>query len=165
MGAVDKIKMDKLWSKMENIVRYMIKDVFRIPVKDESLNNVFQFLKFGLVGVSNTIISYFTYLILVLLGMHYMPANGIAFAVSVLNSFYWNNKYVFAEEKEKRKWYLVLAKTFIAYGFTGLFLNSVLLYLEVDLWQINELLAPLINLIITIPLNFIINKFWAYKKK
>ena len=57
-----------------------------------------------------------------------------------------------------------LVKTFISYSFTGLFLSSVLLVLWVQVMHISEFVAPIINLLVTVPLNFIINKLWAFKK-
>lgn len=138
--------------------------LFHFPISDEKLRVFSQFVKFGLVGLSNTAISYITYVICVYLGMHYFFANTLGFIISVLNSFYWNNKYVFiCENGEKRPWLPALIKTFISYGSTGILLASILLYVWVDLMHISEYIAPLINLIITIPLNFILNKLWAFK--
>lgn len=125
-----------------------------------------QFIKFGLVGVSNTVISYGTYALLTLLGIPYVFSNIIAFIISVLNSFFWNNRYVFKKtEGEKRNSLLTLVKTFLAYGSTGLILSNILLIIFVEKLNISKFFAPLIILIITIPLNFIINKFWAFKTK
>lgn len=125
-----------------------------------------QFIKFGIVGVSNTLISYVTYTICVFLGANYLIGNLVGFVVSVLNSFYWNNKYVFKSgEGQTRSWLATLLKTFTAYAGTGLVLSSLLLVLWIDILHIPELIAPLINLVVTIPLNFIINKFWAFKTK
>ena len=125
-----------------------------------------QFVKFGLVGISNTVISYVTYALLVYLGVHYLFANGVAFVVSVLNSFYWNNKYVFtASSGEKRNLWWTLAKTFVSYSFTGLFLNSFLLKLFIGGWGISPYLGPILCLVISIPVNFLINKYWAFRTK
>lgn len=138
--------------------------LFHIRVSDDKLLGFCQFVKFGLVGLSNTLISYVTYAGCIFIGFHYFLANGLGFIVSVLNSFYWNNKYVFVcEEGKKRAWVPVLIKTFIAYGSTGILLASVLLYLWVDVLSISEYIAPLINLVITIPLNYLLNKLWAFK--
>lgn len=46
---------------------------------------------------------------------------------------------------------------------TGLVLNNILLIVWVDIFKLNEALGPLINLLITIPLNFLLNKYWAYR--
>ena len=119
-----------------------------------------QFIKFGLVGVSNTFISLGTYYLLYFLGLNYLIANTIGFVVSVLNSYYWNNKYVF--KKTQNGHLKPLIKTFLSYGSTFL-LSTFLLFVMVQYFGISEIFAPIISLVITIPLNFLINKFWAFK--
>ena len=47
----------------------------------------------------------------------------------------------------------------------GGFLNSLLSILWVEVVGIPKLAAPIFNLLISVPLNFILNKFWAFKKK
>jgi len=119
-----------------------------------------QFFKYGIVGVSNTLISLGAYYALVHFGVHYLIANLIAFILGTLNAYYWNNKYVF---KAKGNSLSRLARVFAAYGFT-LLLSTGLLYLMVDVIGISKFIVPIINLCITIPTNFLLNKFWAFKK-
>ena len=127
---------------------------------------VYQFIKFGIVGVSNTLIAYIAYSICVYIGIHYLIANAIGFFISVLNAYYWSDRFVFKKgEGESRSAIWTLIKTYIAYGSTGLLLASILLYLYVDKFQISEYIAQLLVLVVTIPLNFIINKFWSFKTK
>jgi len=121
---------------------------------------VIQFLKFGMVGISNTLISLAIYYTLVYLGVHYLLANVVAFALSVLNAFYWNSKFVFRQRSNHKKGRLL--KVYLCYGFTFL-LSTALLFLMVDIIGVSELIAPLINLCVTVPLNFLLNKFWAFK--
>ncbi len=125
--------------------------------------SLIQFVKFGIVGLSNTLISYVVYVAGVWFGMHYLLASILGFVISVLNSFYWNNKYVFGQGKEERNLLKTLLKTFMAYAFTGLVLANILLYIWVDILGISEYLGPLINLVVTVPLNFVINKLWAFR--
>lgn len=133
-----------------------------------------QFIKFGIVGLSNTLLSYLLYIsglgFLTRLSIErqyrYLLAQLFSFFVSVLWSFYWNNKTVFTLEKgKKRSVWKSLVKTYIAYSFTGLWLNSVLLFLWVEICELSEYIAPIINLIFSVPINFLINKFWAFKQK
>ena len=131
-----------------------------------------QFVKFGIVGLSNTLVGYVIYVITLRLlkAAHIFPrfdiyiAQLVMFLLSVLWSFYWNNKMVFrAEEGENRKWLPALMKTYASYAFTSLFLSEVLLLLWVRLLGISEYIAPLINLLITVPLNFLMQKYWAFR--
>lgn len=143
--------------------------------KNENLrNSIVQFIKFGIVGVSNTLISYILYVAVLLLlkqanilqNVNYLVAQFVAFVLSVLWSFYWNNRMVFVlEENQTRNLWKALIKTYISYSFTGIFLNSALLVLWVKVFHISEFIAPIINLLVSVPLNFIINKFWAFRAK
>lgn len=165
-----------IWNIVEKLVWIVLKILFKILRKDltdEFFKSFMQFVKFGVVGLSNTLISYLIYVISllifrnmgILLKSGYLVAQVVAFVLSVLWSFYWNNKLVFIlQEGEERSVVKALVKTFISYSFTGLFLSSVLLVLWVQIMHISEFVAPIINLLVTVPLNFIINKLWAFKK-
>lgn len=159
--------MNKIWALIEYIIKKIMTvllKIVRIEWNEAQWESLFQFVKFGLVGLSNTVISYVVYVVLICMGAVYLLANVGSFVVSVLNAYYWNNKYVFVEnEREQRSHLKTLIKTFITYGSTMLVLNSVLLILWIDILHIEPLIAPIINLVITIPLNFIINKVWAFK--
>lgn len=133
-------------------------------MKDNKKETLYQFIKFGLVGLSNTVLSYVVYCVLVKLNTHYQIANIVGFIVGVLNSYYWNNRYVFkTNEGEKRNHIKTLFKTFVAYGITGLLLQGFLLWLFVERFEIDSLIAQLLGLCITVPLNFVLNKFWSFK--
>lgn len=67
------------------------------------------------------------------------------------------------EEGQNRNLFKALLKTYVSYSFTGLFLNSIFLILWVQIVGISEFIAAIINLLISVPLNFIINKFWAFR--
>jgi len=123
-----------------------------------------QFIKFGIVGLSNTVISYILYSVVVYFGIHYLIASIIAFSISVLNSFFWNNKYVFKKDDgQKRSIFHSIIKTYISYAFSGLILSNILLFIFIDILHISKYLAPFFGLVITIPLNFILNKKWAFQ--
>ena len=124
-----------------------------------------QFVKFGIVGLSNTLISLAVYYVFVWIdpGL-YMWGSAAGWVVSVLNAFYWSNRVVFKNESNTKKELLTrLLKSYLSYGSTFL-LSQLLLWLEVEQWGVDEWLAPIVNLLITIPLNFVINKFWTFRK-
>ena len=127
---------------------------------------IFQFVKFGIVGLSNTIIGYVVYAFCIWLGMHYLLANVVGFFVSVLNAFYWSDRFVFKKgNNEQRGLLSSLFKTVLAYASTGIVLNSVLLRLFIHEMKLSEYTAPLIILMITVPTNFVLNKYWSFKTK
>lgn len=169
--------LDKIWNMIEKIAHACLKWMFRVVGKELSesqFDALMQFVKFGIVGVSNTVISYLLYTgsLLAFRGMNvfskvdYFIAQIISFILSVLWSFYWNNKMVFTlENGAKRNMWKTLLKTYVSYSFTGLFLNSILLVLWVEVCHISEFIAPIINLVVSVPINFLINKFWAFKSR
>ena len=164
-----------LWKWIETIAYKVLKVCFKVckrELTEKSFSVFMQFVKFGIVGVSNTVISYVLYAVSLLVFKEfaiipkadYLVAQIIAFVLSVLWSFYWNNKMVFVQEDGKKRSVIkALLKTYVSYSFTGLFLNSILLALWVQVFHISEFLAPIINLLISVPVNFLINKFWAFK--
>lgn len=131
---------------------------------DKKRKNLVQFLKFGVVGVSNTGISLLIYYIFIWINQeYYLLGNIVGWIVSVANAFFWNNRYVFQKATENPRDLLKrLCRTYLSYGATFL-LSTVLLYVEVDILNWSELVCPILNLLITIPLNFVFNKFWAFR--
>ena len=93
----------------------------------------------------------------------FLAAQIVAFVLSVLWSYYWNNRYVFAGDGRNVNWLVTLAKTFVAYSFTGLILSEALLLLWVNVVGLSEFVAPVLNILICMPINFVINRFWAFK--
>ena len=161
-----------LWTVIEAVARFFLIKVFRLKLSEEQIQGFLQFVKFGLVGLSNTVVSYLIYLgalflfegLGILPKIDYLVAQVIAFILSVLWSFFWNNKFVFKkDEDEHRNPWAALAKTYVSYAFTGLFLNTVLSIIWVDLLGISKLIAPIINLLVSVPINFFLNKLWAFK--
>jgi putative flippase GtrA len=127
---------------------------------------LWQFIKFGLVGLTNTALAYAIYSLILLLGGHYLVGSIVSFVVSVAWSFLLNNRFVFKKQNgETRTWWKTLLKTYLSYGLTGLLLANGLLYVWVDLLKISPYLAFFLNLIITIPTNFFLNKLWAFRKE
>ena len=158
-------------------------------LQNEKLSSLIQFIKVGLVGVSNTAISYGIEMlcyyvlfkntkfigILNLLALLGISTDGnnvkivittiIAFVVSVSNSYFWNNRYVFGSGKKSfSEHFKTYFKTFACYGITGLILSPIIKILLTKI-SVPFFIASLGALVITIPLNFVMNKFWAFKSK
>ena len=158
--------------KLAEIICNIVLKVTRKDLDESAVSSLTQFIKFGIVGVSNTVVSYVTN-ILVLFVMKpvnvswdYFVGNIVAFLLSVLWSFYWNNKYVFTlEEGKSRSIGKALLKTYISYGFTGIILNNFLSWIWIGGIGISKYIAPIINLVVSVPINFFMNKLWAFREK
>lgn len=138
-----------------------VKDMFR-------KYGIWQFIKFCFVGVSNTLLSYLIYVAVITmlkdsqLSYDYIIANVVAFILSVLWSFCWNRRYVFNGSEENV--FISLLKTYISYGFSGIVLSNLLSWVWIDIFNISKYIAPLFNLVLSVPINFLLNKYWAFKK-
>ncbi len=126
--------------------------------------SLIQFIKFGIVGISNTILGLSIYYLFIWINKDlYQVGNIVSWLISVAWSCFWNNRYVFAQENNSWKLLLKrLGKSYVSYG-TTLVLSVIFLYIQVEILKWSEIIAPLVNLLITIPLNFIMNKYWTFK--
>ena len=168
----------KIWKIFERFVLFWLRLLCKIVKKElthEQEQAFMQFVKFALVGVTNTLmatgINWGTLWILDEIGgfegIDKYIGNTVAFILSVLWSYMLNSKLVFKEDEsgEKRVWWKTLLKTYAAYAATGLGLSNLVSYVCVDILGISKYIAPLINLVLSVPINYILNKFWAFKQK
>lgn len=166
--------LKKAWNTIEMLIRTILGPILKRIQPDWNEKNwesLMQFFRFALVGVTNTLVSYtinvttLTLLMPLKLDFDYIIANLVAFGLSVLWSFNLNSKHVFAiKHGESRSKGKTLLKTYVSYAFSGIILNNVLGTFWIKGIGISRFISPLLNLIITIPTNFVLNKYWAYKK-
>jgi putative flippase GtrA len=121
-----------------------------------------QFVKFGLVGVSNTLITLLVYTLLWnLLGVWYVAASAIGFAVGAVNGFLWNRAWTFKGHVGDA---LTPVRWFVVQG-CGLLVNSALIYLFVDGAGVDKLAAQAVTIVIVTVLTFIANRSWTFRAR
>ena len=108
------------------------------PASRLDVTTVAQFVKFGIVGVSNTLLSFAVYTLLLKgFGVWYVAASGIGFSVGAVNGFLLNRRWTFKEHVGD-------ALTPVRWGIVqgcGLGVNEGLLYLFVHDASLDKLLA------------------------
>lgn len=132
-----------------------------------------QFIKFGVVGVSNTAVDWIVFLLithLIVTTISFEPtAKAIAFIVAVLNSYLWNTVWTFKKEYRSATGRDQSAKTklfvkFIVVSLIGWGVN----YLVFKYTRFNLSQGQIISLIAASGAatlwNFFANKLWTYKK-
>ena len=145
-------------------------------MKNEKLigSGVIQFIKFGIVGVSNTAVDWMIFFILtsfVMIAKDTEPiAKTIAFAVAVINSFIWNSIWTFRSEYKQstkgedssKKTSIIFFRFFIV-SLIGWGVNYFAFkYARFDLDQ-GKIVALIAASGAAILWNFFANKLWTYK--
>lgn len=147
--------------------------VFHIRLQEKQRGALLQFMRFGFVGLSGTILGYLIYLAVLMLlrtvegtaRFDYLIGNVVSWALGVLWNFYWNRKYVFVSSDKEIPWPRALMKTYISYAFSGLIISNILSFIWVGFLKIDKVWAPILNLFVTVPINYLMNKFWAFRGK
>lgn len=131
----------------------------QINIKEKS-EELIRILKFALVGGSNTLINWITFIILNFIGVNYIIANIIAYCIATINSYIFNSLWVFKNKSDRIK----TSIKFIILNCFGLIINTFLLYCLVDIFKIDKFIALLIVTFIVMIINYIINKLWVFRR-
>jgi putative flippase GtrA len=121
-------------------------------------STVVQWLRFAVVGGSNTLLSWCVYAVLERLGMHYLLASGLAFALGALNSYALNRRWTF-RSRERR---LPEALRFGVVQCVGLAVDVCLLYALVHGVGIHHLIAQALVFPAASTLTFLLSRHWAF---
>ncbi|MFI4993881.1 MAG: GtrA family protein [Solirubrobacterales bacterium] len=117
-------------------------------------------MKFGIVGVSNTLLTFAVYtLLLKAFGVWYLAASGIGFTVGAVNGFLLNRRWTFRGHVGDA---LTPVRWFVVQG-CGLGLNLGLVYMFVDGFGIDKLAGQVPATAIVTVLTFFANRAWTFK--
>jgi putative flippase GtrA len=119
-----------------------------------------QFVKFGIVGASNTLLSLAVYAVLLKgFGMEYLLASAIGYAVGIVNGFLWNRAWTF-------RGHVGDALTPVRWGVVqgcGLAANLGLVYVFVHDADLDKLLGQACATAIVVVFTFIANRAWTFR--
>jgi putative flippase GtrA len=119
-----------------------------------------QFVKFGIVGVSNTLLSLVVYTVLLKgFGMWYLAASAIGFAVGTINGFLWNRRWTFKGHVGDS---LTPVRWFVVQGF-GLLANLGLVFVFVHNAGLDKLLGQVCATGIVVVFTFLANRAWTFR--
>jgi putative flippase GtrA len=121
-----------------------------------------QFVKFGIVGVSNTLLTFAVYTALLkVFGVWYLAASAIGFAVGATNGFLLNRRWTFREHVGD-------ALTPVRWGIVqsaGLGINEALLYVLVHDGHLDKLLAQAGATAVVTVTTFFANRAWTFRAR
>jgi putative flippase GtrA len=121
---------------------------------------VVQWLRFATVGGSNTLLSWCLYAGLVRVGVHYLLASSVGFAVGALNSYALNRRWTFRSRGRR----LPEALRFGVVQCVGLAVDVWLLYALVHGVGIYHLLAQALVFPAASALTFLLSRHWAFAR-
>jgi len=119
-----------------------------------------QFMKFALVGVSNTLITLLVYTFLLkVVGMWYLAASAIGFIAGATNGFLLNRRWTFREHVGDAltpvRWAVVQS--------CGLAVNEGMLYVLVHDAHLEKILAQVAATVIVTITTFLANRAWTFR--
>lgn len=123
-----------------------------------SNNLINQILKFAVVGGLAFIIDYgILYVLTEYLNVYYLISSIISFTVSVIFNYILSIKWVFdVNKKQDIKEFII----FVVLSIIGLIINSVIMYLMVDIMHIHYMFSKLVATAIVMVYNFITRKIF-----
>lgn len=133
--------------------------VARLSARPRALVLV-QFVKFGIVGVSNTLLTLAVYtLLLKVLGVWYLAASAIGFVVGAVNGFLLNRRWTF-------RGHVGDALTPVRWGVVqtcGLGVNEGLLFVFVHDARLDKLIAQVCATALVTVSTFFANRAWTFR--
>ena len=120
-----------------------------------------QILRFGIVGGIAFLIDYaLLYILTEYIGIHYLISSIISFTISVIFNYILSIKWVFdVKRKQGTKEFII----FIVLSVIGLLINSLIMYIMVDILKIYYMLSKLVSTLIVMIYNFITRKKFIEK--
>ncbi len=133
----------------------------------QGLEIITQIIKYAAVGVSNTLIdaaAYFALTRWLWLGTLPVLAKGIAYAIGMTNSFYWNRNWTFkSKDTVSRVPTWKAAFLFTLTHIAALGINAGVMYLGLETFNLNEAISLVLATGAAFGWNFILNKLVVFK--
>lgn len=122
--------------------------------------SLIQFIKFGIVGISNTLLTaLIIWILLKVLHCSDYFSNFTGYIVGLLNSFIWNRKWTF---ESKTKVSATLFKFILTFAICYI-LQLGNLYLLLHFTHIDSYICQLLSIVVYTIINFILNKNYTFK--
>ncbi len=125
------------------------------------METVRQAIKYGIVGVGNTLITALVIWILMKgLGCSDVLSNSVGYAAGVLNSFLWNRKWTFRSDAG---WMSSGFRFLVAFGICYLLQLALLVYVLNRYLPIDPYYNQLLAMVFYTAINFVMNKYYTFK--
>lgn len=159
-----------LWKWIDALARAVIRLIGKASPKlgemCEKLWNNTELVSYLFVGVATTLVNYVVYFAATrAAGLDVMPGTWVAWVAAVAFGYVANKAFVFHSHCESVAALLREAGGFFAMRLVSLGMETVLMYLLVEMMRLNDLAMKLLVNIVVIVLNYVFSKLFIFKKK
>lgn len=148
------------WKQYLEYIQHLIKLRF-------SLWPVTRFLRFGIVGFSGVFVDFGVfYLLRTLLGIGLTRSNILASEIAIINNFLWNDLWTFRDLSSAQQGTRKRLRRFLKFNLiclSGVIINTVIVNLLFNVFQLNEYLAKLVAIAIVTFWNFWFNSKLSWR--
>lgn len=146
---------------------YMLKAIYRLVASEKIKWKICtrgmmmrELIKFGVVGVGNTVLTIIFFNIFVFFQINFLIANIIAYFIGMLNSYHWNKTWVFKANQAQREAFY----KFIIVNLFVLGINNLVLYFGVNMLHFSPFISQMMGTVVGMAVNFLLNRSWTFKK-
>ena len=123
--------------------------------------NWVQLAKFSVVGATGYAVNLAVYASLIEAGLHYNVAAACSFLVAVTNNYTWNRVWTFRGQRGHLGYQ---GLRFLGVSLAALAANEVFLTAFVA-FGIGKIVAQAIAVVLVMPINFVGNKLWSFRRR
>lgn len=115
---------------------------------------------YGLIGCFSSSLDFCVYTLLVkCTALNYLVANCISVVCGIVTSFTLNRSYNFKVKDKAVRRFVV----FLTVGLCGLAMSNAILYVAIQMFDLNKLLSKLLSIVIVVLLQFVANRYITFK--
>ena len=128
----------------------------------KNYKNVQEIILYFVFGGLTTIINIIIYYIMIKSGIHYIASTILSFAIAATISYYFNKKWVFLLEDNKKEKQRFMKYVFVRIA--SISLDSILLLIAVEFLKQNQLISKIFISGGIILLTYSVNKLFVFQK-
>lgn len=115
---------------------------------------------YGIIGSFTSFIDFCVFTVLSnYVGIYYLVSNCISVLVGITTSFLLNRAYNFKVKDHTKRRFV----SFLSVGLCGLVLSNLILYIGIDLLNLNDIIVKLASIVLVVGFQFILNKFVTFR--
>ena len=161
--------MKMIWSWIDALARFVIRLIGKVSPKlgglCEKLWNNTELVAYLFAGVATTVVNYVAYFAATrALGMGVMAGTWTAWVIAVIFGYVVNKAFVFHTHCESMAALAKEAVSFFTMRLVSLGMETVLMFVTVELLGLNDLVMKLVTNIVVIIANYVFSKLFIFKK-